>query len=325
MRKALISGITGMDGSHLAELLLNKGYKVYGIARRTSTPILWRIEHILDKIELISADICDLASLIDVFKQVKPDEVYHLAAMSFVKTSWEQPLYTSDCTGLGTTRILEAARNVSPNAKIYNAASSEMFGKVVESPQNENTPFHPRSPYGVAKAYGYYMTRVYRESYNMFCCSGILFNHESERRGIEFVTRKITDSVARIKLGLLDKLKLGNLDAKRDWGYAKDYVRAMYMMLQNDKPVDYVVATGETHTVREFCALAFEHVGLDYRNYTTFDPQFSRPADVEILQGDYTKIRTELGWKPEVSFKELIQIMVDADLNRWEDSNAKAV
>jgi len=317
--KALISGITGMDGSNLAELLLGKGYEVHGILRRTSTSNTWRIDHILDKITIHDGDICDQVSLIKIMENCMPDEIYHLAAQSYVGGSWKTPIYTSECTGLGALKMLEAMRQACTDARYYQAGSSEQFGKVQETPQKETTPFYPRSPYGVAKCFAYDMTRNYRESYDTFCCSGIMFNHEGSSRGIEFVTRKITDGVARIKLGLLDKLKLGNLDAKRDWGFSGDFVVAMHMMLQNDNPVDYVVATGETHTVREWCKEAFSHVDLDYNDFVELDPKFIRPAEVDILVGDSSKIRRELGWMPKIGFKELVQLMVDADMKRWEN------
>ncbi|QFF97985.1 GDP-mannose 4,6-dehydratase [Psychrobacillus glaciei] len=314
MRKALITGITGQDGSYLAELLLEKGYKVYGLVRRTSTPIMVNIEHIKDEIELVSGDITDLSSLIRIIEQTQPDEVYNLAAQSFVGTSWEQPILTGNITGLAVTNMLEAVRIAKPDARFYQASSSEMFGKVVETPQKETTPFYPRSPYGVAKLYGHWITVNYRESFNMYTCSGILFNHESPRRGVEFVTRKITDAVARIKLGLATELRLGNLDAKRDWGFAGDYVRAMWLMLQQDSPNDYVISTGETHTVQEFVEIAFGHVGLNWKDYVVIDPKFVRPAEVELLLGDCSKAKTELGWNLDVSFELLIRMMVDEDI-----------
>jgi len=318
-KKALITGITGMDGSNLADLLLGKNYEVHGIIRRSSTSNTWRIDHILDRITLHEGDVMDGASLVKIMEKCMPDEIYHLAAMSYVGASWKTPIYTSECTGLGTLKVLEAMRQVCEGARFYHAGSSEQFGKAQETPQKETTPFYPRSPYGVAKCFGFDMTRNYRESYDMFCCSGILFNHEDQRRGIEFVTRKITDGVAQIKLGLLDKLKLGNLDAKRDWGSSIDYVVAMWMMLQNENPIDYVVATGETHSVREWCEAAFSHVNLDYKEFVELDPRFIRPAEVDILIGDASKIKRELGWKPKIGFKELIQQMVDADMKRvWD-------
>ncbi len=316
MKSALITGITGQDGSYLAELLLEKGYKVYGLMRRSSTEKLERIEHLKDKITLVGGDLLDEMSLIKVMQDTMPDEIYNLAAQSFVHTSWSQPVLTGEFTALGVTRILDAMRHVCPQARFYQASSSEMYGKVHAIPQNEETPFHPRSPYAVAKVYGHYITLNYRESYNLFAVSGILFNHESPRRGLEFVTRKITDAVARIKLGVQSELRLGNLEAKRDWGFAGDYVEAMWRMLQQDQPDDYVISTGETHPVREFCELAFDRVGLDYKKYVVTDPRFFRPAEVDILLGDCTKARTKLGWVPQVSFKGLVDMMVDADLER---------
>lgn len=316
MKKALITGITGQDGSYLADLLLEKGYKVYGLVRRTSTPIMTNIEHIKNDIELLSGDLLDLASLISVVKQVQPDEVYNLAAQSFVGTSWEQPMLTGQLTGLGVTNMLEAVRLAKPDARFYQASSSEMFGKVVETPQKETTPFYPRSPYGVAKVYGHWITVNYRESFDMFACSGILFNHESPRRGIEFVTRKITDAVAKIKLGLSNELRLGNLDSKRDWGFAGDYVKAMWLMLQRDQPDDFVISTGETHTVKEFVEIAFSHVGLNWSDYVVVDPKFVRPAEVDLLLGDCTKAKEKLGWELEVSFELLVTMMVESDLNK---------
>ncbi|HEY8514986.1 MAG TPA: GDP-mannose 4,6-dehydratase [Candidatus Binatia bacterium] len=313
-RTALITGVTGQDGSYLAELLLEKGYRVVGMVRRSSAENFYRIEHIRDRIELEQADLLDQYSLIDVLKRVRPDEVYNLAAMSFVPTSWSQPVLTTEFDAVGVTRILEAIRLTNPEARFYQASSSEMFGKVRESPQRETTPFHPRSPYGVAKVYGHYITVNYRESYGLFACSGILFNHESPRRGKEFVTRKVSDGVARIKLGLANELRLGNLAARRDWGFAGDYVRAMWLMLQQPKPDDYVIATGEAHTVQELVELAFDHVGLDWRKYVIEDPALYRPAEVDTLLGDWSYARERLGWKPEVSFPELVRMMVDADL-----------
>ena len=317
MKKALITGITGQDGSYLAELLLDKGYEVSGIVRRLSTPNLERIVHIKDKIKFYDADLSDEFSLLKAVQQSKPDEVYNLAAQSFVATSWHQAVLTGDLTGIGATRMLEACRLVDPSIRFYQASSSEMYGKVIHTPQHEDTPFYPRSPYGVAKAYGHYMTVNFRESYNMYAVSGILFNHESPRRGIEFVTRKITDAVAAIKAKKQDKLMLGNLEAKRDWGFAKDYVKAMWLMLQQDKPEDFVISTGETHTVREFCEIAFGRAGLDYKKHVEIDERFIRPAEVDLLLGDCTKAKTKLGWKPETSFKELVHLMVDADLERY--------
>ncbi len=317
MKKALITGITGQDGSYLAELLLEKGYEVSGIIRRLSTPNFSRIEQIKDKIKLYDADLSDEFSLLKAVKDANPDEVYNLAAQSFVATSWQQAVLTGDLTGIGATRMLEACRMVNSNIRFYQASSSEMFGKVVRTPQNEDTPFYPRSPYGVAKAYGHYITVNFRESYDMYAVSGILFNHESPRRGIEFVTRKITDAVAAIVAKKQEKLVLGNLEAQRDWGYAKDYVKAMWQMLQQDKPEDFVIATGKTHTVREFCDVAFARVGLDYRSYVVIDERFKRPAEVDVLIGDYSKAKRKLGWEPETSFKELAHLMVDADLSRY--------
>lgn len=318
MKTALITGITGQDGSYLAELLLDKGYKVYGLVRRTSTPIMVNIEHILDKIELVSGDLTDLSSLIRIMEQIQPDEVYNLAAQSFVGTSWEQPILTGNVTGLAVTNMLEAVRVVKPDTRFYQASSSEMFGKVVETPQKETTPFYPRSPYGVAKVYGHWITINYRESFNMYACSGILFNHESPRRGVEFVTRKITDAVAKIKLGLANELRLGNLDAKRDWGFAGDYVKAMWLMLQQDTPDDYVISTGETHTVQEFVEIAFSHVGLKWEDYVVIDEKFVRPAEVDLLLGDCTKAKEKLGWQLDVSFEQLVKMMVDEDLKKYE-------
>lgn len=315
-RRALITGITGQDGSYLAEFLLEKGYRVFGMVRRTSTVNFERIQHIQDKIELVQGDLLDQVSLIQILQQCRPHEVYNLAAQSFVPTSFQQPVLTGECTALGVTRMLDAIRIVDPTIRFYQASSSEMFGKVREVPQNEQTPFYPRSPYGVAKVYGHWITVNYRESYNLFACSGILFNHESPRRGLEFVTRKVSYGVARIKLGLDSELRLGNLEARRDWGYAGDYVRAMWLMLQQDEPDDYVIATGETHSVRELCEVAFSCVGLDYRDYVRVDPQYFRPAEVDLLVGDASKARAKLGWKPTVTFKELVQMMVEADLER---------
>jgi GDPmannose 4,6-dehydratase len=316
MKKALITGITGQDGSYLAELLLAEGYHVTGMVRRASTETFDRIAHFKDRIDLRQADLLDQFSLVKLLDDVQPDEVYNLAAMSFVPTSWSQPVLTGEFTGLGVTKVLEALRMVCPKARFYQASSSEMFGKVLETPQTETTPFYPRSPYGVAKAYGHFITVNYRESYNLFAVSGILFNHESPRRGKEFVTRKITDAVARIKLGSQKELRMGNLDAKRDWGFAGDYVRAMWMMLQQDAPDDYVVATGETHSVREFLQIAFSHVGLNFEDYVVIDPEFIRPAEVELLLGNPAKAKAMLGWTPKVSFEQLVTLMVDADMNR---------
>lgn len=313
-RRALITGITGQDGSYLAELLLEKGYQVFGVVRRSSTERFDRIEGIRDAVTLVHADLLDQSSLTRAFELAKPHEIYNLAAQSFVPTSWTEPTLTAQFTGLGVTRMLEAMRQVSPKARFYQASSSEMFGKVLETPQSETTPFYPRSPYGVAKVYGHFITVNYRESYDLYACSGILFNHESPRRGTEFVTRKITRRAAEIKLGLADELVLGNLDARRDWGHAKDYVRAMWMMLQQDEPDDFVIATGATHTVGECCRVAFEHLGLDFKTYTRTDPKWMRPAEVDLLIGDATKAKEKLGWVPEVTFEGLIQGMVDADL-----------
>jgi GDPmannose 4,6-dehydratase len=316
MPKALITGITGQDGSYLAELLLAKGYDVVGVVRRTSHHSYERIEHLLDRVEVVAADLLDQHSLTVVLQETRPDEVYNLAAQSYVPTSWTQPVLTGEFTALGVTRILEAIRLVHPTARFYQASSSEMFGKVTETPQRETTAFYPRSPYGVAKVYGHWITVNYRESYDLFAVSGILFNHESPRRGIEFVTRKVTDGVARIKLGLATELRLGNLEARRDWGFAGDYVEAMWRMLQQDTPQDYVVGTGETHSVRELVELAFGHAGLDYRQYVVSDPKYYRPAEVDLLLADPAKARRELGWAPKVSFGELVALMVDADLER---------
>ena len=316
MPKALITGVTGQDGSYLAELLLSKGYEVVGVVRRTSHHSYERIEHLLDRIEIVAADLLDQHSLTVVLQDTRPDEVYNLAAQSYVPTSWSQPVLTGEFTALGVTRILEAIRLVHPSAKFYQASSSEMFGKATETPQRETTPFYPRSPYGVAKVYGHWITVNYRESYGIYAVSGILFNHESPRRGIEFVTRKVTDGVARIKLGLAKELRLGNLDARRDWGFAGDYVEAMWRMLQQPSPRDYVVGSGETHSVRELVEVAFTQVGLDWQSYVINDPKYHRPAEVDLLLADPTKARRELGWKPQVGFKELIAMMVDADIER---------
>ncbi|HEX6367338.1 MAG TPA: GDP-mannose 4,6-dehydratase [Longimicrobium sp.] len=318
MKTALITGITGQDGSYLAELLLEKGYRVYGLVRRSSTVTFERIQHIQDRLELLSADLTDQNSLFYALEESKPDEVYNLAAQSFVQTSWTQPVLTGDVTGLGVTRMLEAIRIFDRERRIrfYQASSSEMFGKVMAVPQDEDTPFYPRSPYGVAKVYGHWATVNYRESYGMFAVSGILFNHESPRRGLEFVTRKVTDAAARIKLGLSKELRLGNLDAQRDWGFAGDYVRAMWLMLQHERPDDFVVATGQTHTVQKLVETAFAAVDLDWRPYVVQDPRFMRPAEVDLLVGDPGRARTELGWEPEVDFDQLVRMMVDADLER---------
>lgn len=324
MKSALITGITGQDGSYLAELLLEKGYKVYGIRRRTSDVHYGNVEHLKDDIEFIYADMTDLPSLIKAVEKSQPDEVYNLAAQSFVQTAWDQPILTAEVDALGVTNILEAVRMVKKDARFYQASTSEMFGEVQEMPQTEKTPFYPKSPYGAAKVYGHWITINYRESFDMYACSGILFNHESPRRGIEFVTRKVTDAVARIKLGLQDEIRMGNLDAKRDWGYAKDYVRAMWLMLQQDEPDDYVIATGETRTIRELLEAAFGYVDLNYEDYVVVDPKFFRPAEVDILLGDSSKAREKLGWKPEVSFEEMIHMMVDEDIKRVKaELNAK--
>jgi GDPmannose 4,6-dehydratase len=313
-RKALITGITGQDGSYLAELLLEKGYRVFGLVRRSSTINFERINHLQDQVELVPGDLLDPSSLISALQQTAPDEVYNLAAQSFVPTSWSQPVLTGEFTALGVTRMLEAIRVVNPAMRFYQASSSEMFGKVEETPQNEKTRFYPRSPYGVAKLYGHWITVNARESYGLFACSGILFNHESPRRGVEFVTRKVSYNVARIKLGLQQKMKIGNLDAERDWGFAGDYVRAMWLMMQQDTPKDYVVATGKTHSVRQLLDLAFGHAGLDYRNHIEIDPELLRPAEVFHLRGDYEQARRELGWEPQVGFEQLIGMMVESDL-----------
>lgn len=314
MKRALITGITGQDGSYLAELLIEKGYKVYGLSRRSSTPITSRIDHILGKVEILSADLLDQSSLMAAVETAQPDEVYNLAAQSFVQTSWSQPVLTSEFTAIGVVRMLEAVRLVAPKARFYQASSSEMFGKVQAVPQTESTPFYPRSPYGVAKLYGHWITVNYRESYKMHASSGILFNHESPRRGIEFVTRKISYTVAQIKARLTNELRLGNLDAKRDWGFAGDYVEAMWLMLQQEKPDDYVISTNETHTVKEFLELAFERANLDWKEYVKIDERFMRPAEVDLLIGDYEKAKKILNWEPKVSFRELVHMMVDSDL-----------
>jgi len=315
-KRALITGITGQDGSYLAELLLDKGYEVFGLVRRASTPSTLRIEHLLDRITLIVGEMTDQTSLIDAMETSQADEVYNLAAQSFVGDSWTVPISTGDVDGLGVTRMLEAIRRVKPDARFYQAATSEMYGKVHEVPQSETTPFHPRSPYGVGKVYGYFITLNYRESYGLHASNGILFNHESPRRGLEFVTRKITNQVAKIKLGDATELRLGNLDSKRDWGFAGDYVEMMWRMLQQDTPDDYVAATGETHTVREFCEIAFSRVGLDFNDHVVIDPRFVRPAEVELLLGDPSKAKRVLGWEPKVSFQGLVEMMVDADMER---------
>jgi GDPmannose 4,6-dehydratase len=314
--RALITGITGQDGSYLAELLLDKGYEVWGVVRRASTESYERIEHLRDRLRFVQADLLDQPSLTAALQAAEPDEVYNLAAQSFVPTSWTQPVLTAEFTAVGVTRLLEAIRQVDPSIRFYQASSSEMYGRVLETPQSETTPFYPRSPYGVAKAYGHYITVNYRESYDLFACSGILFNHESPRRGLEFVTRKVTDGVARIKLGLADELVLGNLDARRDWGFAGDYVDAMWRMLQQDVADDYVVATGETNTVERLVALAFEHAGLDRDEHVRTDPSLIRPAEVDLLVGRPDKARERLGWEPSVDFEALVRMMVDADLER---------
>ena len=316
MRTALITGITGQDGSYLAELLLKKGYRVIGVARRSSTVTYERINHLLDDITVVQGDLHDQGSLLSLLEEYEPEEVYNLAAQSFVPTSWNQPALTGDITALGVTRILEAIRFVNSKIRFYQASSSEMFGKVIEVPQRETTPFYPRSPYGVAKVYGHWITVNYRESFDMFASSGILFNHESPRRGQEFVTRKISDGVARIKLGLAKELRLGNIEAQRDWGFAGDYVDAMWRMLQQDKPDSFVIGMGETHSVREFCEIAFGHVGLDYKDFVVQDERFYRPAEVDLLISDPSKARSVLGWEPDVTFKELVTMMVDGDMER---------
>jgi GDPmannose 4,6-dehydratase len=316
MPTAIITGITGQDGSYLAELLLDKGYKVIGIVRRSSTMPYERISHLIDRVELVSADLLDQTSLTDVVGDYKPDEIYNLAAQSFVQTSWTQPVLTGEFTALGVTRMLEAMKKAAPNARFYQASSSEMFGKVHESPQRESTPFYPRSPYGVAKVYGHWITVNYRESFALYAVSGILFNHESPRRGLEFVTRKVTDGVARIKLGQAREIRLGNLEARRDWGFAGDYVRAMWLMLQQDTPNDYVVGTGHTWSVRQLCETAFSYVGLDYRDHVVQDERYFRPAEVDLLVADPRRVCAALGWRPEVTFERLIHMMVDADLSR---------
>jgi GDPmannose 4,6-dehydratase len=317
-KRAIITGITGQDGSYLAELLLSKGYEVVGTVRRASAPNLWRIQPLLDRITIKPADLLDQLSLIRVVDEVRPHEFYNLAAMSFVPASWDQPMLTGEFNAQGVTRVLEAIRQVDPGIRLYQASSSEMFGKVRETPQNELTPFYPRSPYGVSKVFAHYITVNYRESYDLFAVSGMLFNHESPRRGLEFVTRKVTDGVARIKLGLADSLSLGNLEAHRDWGFAGDYVRAMWLMLQRERPDDYVIATGVSHSVRDLVEVAFAHAGLDWRAHVKLDPKLIRPAEVEHLIGDSTKARTELGWQPDVDFAALIKMMVDADVERLD-------
>jgi GDPmannose 4,6-dehydratase len=324
VKGALVTGITGQDGSYLAEFLLQKEYAVFGMVRRSSTENLSRIEHLLGRITLFEGDLLDQPSLISLLREVQPDEVYNLAAQSFVPTSWEQPIATTQYTALGVARLLEAIRLECPHVRFYQASSSEMFGKAAEVPQNERTPFYPRSPYGVAKTYGHWVTVNYRESHDLFACSGILFNHESPRRGKEFVSRKVTGAVARISHGLATELRLGNLEARRDWGFAGDYVEAMWLMLQQDSPDDYVIATGETHSVRELVEIAFAAAGLDWKKYVVVDPTLLRPAEVELLQGDYTKARKQLGWKPTVSFRDLIEMMVKADLERYQGSPKEA-
>ena len=316
MPTALITGITGQDGSYLAEFLLEKGYRVVGVVRRSSTTPYERIAHLIDRIELVSADLLDQTSLTDAVHETQPDEIYNLAAQSFVQTSWSQPVLTGEFTALGVTRMLEAMKKAAPKSRFYQASSSEMFGKVVEVPQRESTPFYPRSPYGVAKVYGHWITLNYRESFGLYATSGILFNHESPRRGLEFVTRKVTDGAARIKLGISGELRLGTLEARRDWGYAGDYVDAMWRMLQQDEPDDYVVATGETWSVRQLCEFAFEAVGLDYRDHVKHDTRYDRPAEVDLLVGDPSKARDKLGWEPTVRFRDLVKMMVAADLAR---------
>lgn len=323
-KTALITGITGQDGSYLAEFLLQQGYQVSGMVRRSSTENFQRIEHLRDRIQLYQGDLLDQTSIASLLDQVRPTEVYNLAAMSFVPTSWHKPVLTAEFTAVGVTRVLDALRQVCPTARFYQASSSEMFGKVRETPQSETTPFYPRSPYGVAKVYGHFLTVNYRESYNLFACSGILFNHESPRRGLEFVTRKITYGVAQIKLGLATELRLGNLQAKRDWGFAGDYVRAMWLMLQQDQPEDYVVGTGETHSVQEFVQIAFDHVGLNWKDHVVVDPQFYRPAEVDLLLANPTKAHSRLGWKPQVNFEQLVRLMVDSDLALISRDPAKA-
>lgn len=316
MKRALVTGITGQDGSYMAELLLSKGYEVFGVVRRTSSRNLERIEHIQDQVQLESADLLDLSSVMSLLQRIKPHEFYNLAAQTFVPASWEQPVLTGEITALGVTKMLEAIRLVDPAIRFYQASSSEMFGKVQAVPQNERTPFYPRSPYGVAKVYGHWITVNYRESYGMFACSGICFNHESPRRGSEFVTRKITETAARIKLGMATELRLGNLEARRDWGFAGDFVEAMWLMLQQEEPEDYVIATGVTRSVREMARIAFEHVGLNYEDYVILDPRFVRPAEVDMLVGDSSKAAQQLNWRSKVSFEELIAMMVEADIQR---------
>ncbi len=318
MKTALITGVAGQDGSYLAELLLKKDYEVYGIVRRSSTSNFERIKHIQDDIKLIPGDLLDQNSIIEAIEGSQPDEIYNLAGQSFVPATWDKPVLTGEFTALGTTRLLEAIRLVNKSIRFYQASTSEMFGKVVEVPQNEQTQFYPRSPYGVAKLYAHWITVNYRESYDMFCCSGILFNHESPRRGLEFVTRKVSDAVARIKQGLSKELKMGNLDAKRDWGFAGDYVEAMWLMLQQEGPEDFVISTGETHSIEELVEIAFTHAGLEWKDYVVIDPKFVRPAEVDLLMGDSSKARDRLKWQPKVKFEELIRIMVDSDIKRYE-------
>jgi GDPmannose 4,6-dehydratase len=320
MPTALVTGVTGQDGSYLAEFLLSKGYRVVGVVRRSSTTPYERIAHLVDKLELVSADLLDQTSLTDVVAEFAPDEIYNLAAQSFVQTSWTQPVLTGEFTALGVTRVLEAMKKAAPKARFYQASSSEMFGKVVESPQRETTPFYPRSPYGVAKVYGHWITVNYRESFGLYAVSGILFNHESPRRGLEFVTRKVTDAAVRIKLGLAKEVRLGNLDSRRDWGFAGDYVDAMWRMLQEDTPDDYVIGTGHTCSVRDLCAAAFGALDLDYKQYVVQDPRFIRPAEVDLLVADPSKAKKKLGWSPVVTFDELVRMMVDADLQRYKAS-----
>ncbi len=319
--KALITGVTGQDGSYLADFLLEKGYEVYGMVRRSSTENFERISHIRDKVNLVQADLTDQGSIIKIIDGIRPSEIYNLAAMSFVQTSWDQPVLTGDVTALGVTRMLEAIMVVDKKIRFYQASSSEMFGKVIEVPQTETTPFYPRSPYGVAKVYGHWITVNYRESYDLFACSGILFNHESPRRGLEFVTRKITHGAAKIKLGLASEIRMGNLDARRDWGYAKDYVEAMWLMMQQEKPDDFVISSDETHSVKELVETAFGHLDLDWEEYIKIDPRFVRPAEVDLLLGDSQKARTELDWTPTISFHELIRLMVDADMKLLKNRN----
>src|SRR5437867_234104 len=321
-KRAIITGITGKDGSYLAELLLSKGYEVVGTMRRASAPNFWRIQHLLDRVTIKPADLLDQLSIIRLVDEVRPHELYNLAAMSFVPASWDQPMLTGEFNAQGVTRVLEAIRHVDPSIRVYQASSSEMFGKVRETPQTETTPFYPRSPYGVSKVFAHYITVNYRESYNLFAVSGILFNHESPRRGLEFVTRKVTDGAARIKLGLADSLSLGNLDAHRDWGFAGDYVRAMWLMLQQDQAEDFVIATGVSHSVRELIEIAFAHAGLEWQKHVRVDPALLRPAEVEHLLGDASKARAELGWTPTVDFRQLVEMMVDADLERLASASA---